>query len=157
MISETLQRDLARALKKQETVRLSVLRMAQAAIHNQEIAKRTRLSKEGKSFEPLSEEEVVEVLAGEAKKRREAILEFEKAGRADLVANEKAELGILETYLPPQLSREEIQPLIDEALKAVGAENEKDLGKMMGYLAPKLKGKAEMGAVREMILDSLKQ
>ncbi|MBI1974953.1 MAG: GatB/YqeY domain-containing protein, partial [Parcubacteria group bacterium] len=91
----------------------------------------------------------------EAKKRREAIEGFEKGGRIDLVEKERKELGILETYLPLQLSDEEIQKEIDGAVKAVGASSTKDVGKVMAYLGARLKGKADMGLVSKKVASKL--
>ncbi|MEK0366298.1 MAG: GatB/YqeY domain-containing protein, partial [Nitrosopumilus sp.] len=90
----------------------------------------------------LTDEEIVEVISFEAKKGKEAILEFKKGERQDLVGKEKKELEILQKYLPEQLSEEEIKKLVKEAIKKVGAQEIKDTGKVMAEMMPQVKGKA---------------
>jgi hypothetical protein len=142
-------------MKAGEGLRVSVLRMLSAAIHNREIAKRTKLAKETKPVEPLSEEEVLEAVMAEAKKRLEAIEGFDRGGRGDMVAKEKQELSMLQEYMPVQLSREEMVKEIDSAIAAIGALGHKDMGKAMGLLSSKLKGRADMGQISRILSQKL--
>ncbi|GAH84058.1 unnamed protein product, partial [marine sediment metagenome] len=91
----------------------------------------------------LTDEEVIEVISSEVKKRKEAILEFEKGERKDLVEKEKKETEVLKKYLPEQLSEQEIKKLVKVAIETVEAQNLKDMGKVMAELIPQVKGKAE--------------
>lgn len=152
---EKINDDLKAAMRDNDPLQLSVLRLLSAAIHNKEIEKRTRLSKEGKPPEPLTEEEVLAVVMSEAKKRREAIDSFEKGGRQELAEKERKELEILQGYLPEQLSREAVAKAVEEAIGSTGASGPKDVGKVMGYLSPKLKGKADMTRVSKLVADKL--
>lgn len=140
--------DAARsALKNQEPELLSTLRMLLAAIHNKEIEKRTKLAKGGatgdleKSSE-LSDGEVLEVIRSESKKRREAMLEYEKAGRKESAEKEARELKILEKYLPQELGDEEMEKMVREVIAQIGPVSEKDFGRVMGEAMKKLKGQA---------------
>lgn len=149
-VKEKIKNDLVRAIKTGDSLKLSVLRMVSAAIRNKEIEKRTKLFKGGKiltdEFEKqshLNDEEVLEVLAAETKKRKEAALEYEKGGRQELVEKEKAELEILKQYLPEELSDEELKKMAMEAVKESGAQTHKDFGKVMSVLMPKIKGRAD--------------
>lgn len=152
---EKINDDLKQILKSGDSLRISVLRMLSAAIHNREIEKRTKLAKENKPPEPLTDDEVLEVVASEAKKRREAIEGFEKGGRQELAEKERKELEILQGYLPEQLSREAIAKAVEEAIGSTGASGAKDIGNVMGYLSPKLKGKADMTRVSKLVADKL--
>lgn len=152
---EKINDDFKQILKSGDSLRISVLRMLSAAIHNREIEKRTKLAKENKPPEPLTDDEVLEVVASEAKKRREAIEGFEKGGRQELAEKERKELEILQGYLPEQLSREAIAKAVEEAIGSTGASGPKDVGKVMGYLSPKLKGKADMTRVSKLVADKL--
>lgn len=140
--------DAARsALKNQESELLSTLRMLLSAIHNREIDKRTKLSKSGvtEDLEKLSElndEEVIEVVRSESKKRREAVAEYEKAGRKESAAREAQELKILEKYLPQELGDEEIEKIVREVITQIGPVSEKDFGRVMGEVMKKFKGRA---------------
>jgi hypothetical protein len=99
----------------------------------------------------LKDEEVIEVLSKQTKQRKESIEGFEKGGRADLVAKEKAELALIEKYLPAALGEEELAKLIVETIQATGAAGPKDMGKVMGALTPKIRGRADMGKVSGMV------
>lgn len=164
MLKEKIQEDLRKALKEKKEVELSVLRMLRAALHNKTIEKRTRLWKEKpelkveelkKQSELMTDEEVIEVILTEIKKKKEAILEFEKGERTDLVNKEKTELEILQKYLPEQLSEEEIKKLAKKIIKEVEAKDIKDLGKVMSQLMPKLKGRAEGRLVSKIVKELL--
>ncbi len=157
---EKINQDLRKALKGKNELEVLVLRGLNAAIHNKEIEKRTKLSKEEKDIEKLkeesklTEEEFIEVISTEAKKRKEAIEEFRKGDRNDLVEKEEKELEILKRYLPEQMSEEQIKEEAKKAIEEVGAIGPKDTGKVMSVLMPRLKGKAE-GAVASKIVGEL--
>jgi uncharacterized protein YqeY len=125
--------DLKAALKASDTLRLSVLRLAKAAVKNQQIEK----SRE------LSDEEIVSVLSTMAKQRRESIEQFERGGREDLAEKERQELSIIQSYMPAQLSHEEIEALIVRAIQESSARSEADMGKVMKLLMPRIKGMAD--------------
>lgn len=161
-LQEKINKDLKQAQQERNELLLLVLRGLNAAIHNKEIEKRTKLSKEEKDIEKLkeesklTEEEIMDVLLGEAKKRREAIEEFKKGGRDDLVKKEEKELEILKKYLPGQMNEEEIKEEAKKVIEEVGAVGPQDTGKVMGALMPKLKGRAEGGVVSKIVSDLLK-
>lgn len=156
-LKEKIQKALNEAVKKKEELESTVLRMVSAAILNKEKEKRLKLVKEGLTEKQLAEksqlidEEVVEVISFEAKKRKEAILEFKKGERKDLAEKEKKELDILEKYLPKQLSEKELQELVKEAVEKVGAKEIKDMGKVMQELMPKVKGRADGVLVSKIV------
>lgn len=146
-LKDRLVADMKEAMKAKEEgkLRLSVIRMARAAIKNVEIDKKRE----------LSEEEVIEVLAREVKMRRDSIEEYIKASRQDVVEQLNQEIGILMAYLPEQLSETEIRRLVEEALQATGAQGPKEMGKVMGYLMPKVKGKADGKLVNQLVKEAL--
>jgi uncharacterized protein YqeY len=162
-LKEKIQEDLKEALKEKKEAEVLTLRMLNAAIVNKEKEKRYKTSKEKAELKEeelekesqLNDEEVFEAIYSEAKKRKEAIFEFGKGGREDLVKKEKKELEILEKYLPEQLSEEEIKKLVSEVIAKVGAKEMKDMGKVMVELLPKTKGKAEGGLVSRIIKEQL--
>lgn len=163
MLKEKIKNDLIQALKEKKEIEISTLRLLSAAIFNKEKEKRYKISQEkpeasGEELEresQLTDEEVIEVISSEVKKRREAILQFEKGKREDLLEKEKKEIEILERYLPEQLSEEEIKKLAKEIIKKVGAKEPKDIGKVMGELMPKVKGKAEGSLVSKIVKELL--
>lgn len=140
-LKDRLRTDLTAAIKARDELRSSTLRMVLTAITNAEVA--------GKEAKELSDEDVVTVLSSEAKKRREAAEAFDNAGRTDSAAKERAEAGVLADYLPAQLSAEEIAALVSEAIAELGVAGEgmRAMGRVMGALQPKVKGKADGGAV----------
>lgn len=142
---EKTRRDLTSAMKADERVRVSTLRMLLAALHNEEI----ELGRE------LRDEDVGRIVRREAKQRQESIREFHRGGREDLVRNEEAELVILREYMPKMMEEEEIEKYADEAIAEVGASEPKDLGRAMAVLMPKLAGKAEGGAVNRIVREKL--
>lgn len=162
-LKEKIQKDFKEALKEKRKLEISTLRMLNAAISNKETKKRTKIWKEkpeskvedlGKESQ-LTDEEIVEVVFSEVKKRKEAIAGFEKGKRMDLAEKERREMEILKRYLPKQLSEEEIRKLAKETIKEIGAESMKDLGKVMGNLMPKVKGKAEGSLVSKIVKELL--
>ncbi len=145
-LKEKLQEDLKTAMKNKDTVRLSVIRLAKAAVMNLEIARGHQ----------LNDEEVIEVLAKEVKQRNDSLVEFEKAGRKDLVENLQKEIQIVQEYLPAQLSEAEVRKLIEEVIAEVSAYSKKDMSKVMPVLMPKIKGRAD-GKLVNQIVNSLLQ
>ncbi len=145
-LKEQLQEDLKTAMKNKDTLRLSVIRLVKAAVMNLEIARGHQ----------LSDEEVIEVLAKEAKQRNDSIVEFEKAGRKDLVETLQKEIQIVQEYLPAQLSEAELRKIIEEVITGVGASSKKDMNKVMPVLMPKVKGRAD-GKLVNQIVNSLLQ
>jgi len=164
MLKEEIKQNFKKAFKEKKEIEVSVLRMLSAAILNKEKEKRYKLSKEKPELtegelekeSQLTDEEVIEVISSEVKKRKEAIIAFEKGERTDLVEKEKKELDILKKYLPEQLSEEEIKKLAREAIKKVGAKEIKDMGRAMAQLMPKLKGRAQGSEVSNIVKGLLK-
>lgn len=142
-LKDRLTEDMKEAMKAREAgkLKLSVIRMARAAIKNQEIDK-------GKE---LSDDEVILVLSREAKLRRDSIGEYEKAGRIETVETLNEEIRILMEYLPKQLTEEEIITLVKNAVKDTGAQSAQDMGKVMGKIMPETKGKADGKLVNEIV------
>ncbi|HID44157.1 MAG TPA: GatB/YqeY domain-containing protein [Chromatiaceae bacterium] len=137
--------DMKAAMKGGDKPRLGVIRLILAAIKQIEVDERTE----------LDDTRVLSVLDKMVKQRRDSITQYENAGRTELADQEKFEIGIIQDYLPQQLSEEEIAALIDEAMQATGASSMKDMGKLMGILKPKLQGRADMGAVSAQIKQKL--
>ncbi|MDA8233713.1 MAG: GatB/YqeY domain-containing protein [Clostridia bacterium] len=146
-LKDQLVEDMKAAMKDKEAgkLRLSVIRMVRAAIKNAEIDKK-------KEF---NDEEVIEVLVREAKQRRDAIEEYRKAGREDIVEQLQEEIKVLLHYLPEQMSAEEITALVHEIITRVGARDQKDMGKVMGALMPKVKGRADGKLVNQIVKEAL--
>ena len=138
---EKLTADLKDAMRARDTLRKRVLRLALASIKNAEIAKQAE----------LSEAEVVKVLQKEVKERRDTIEGAQKAGRDDLVAEAEAEIAVLETYLPQQLSEAELEALVRETIAEVGATSMREMGKVMSAVMPKVQGRADGKAVSQMV------
>ncbi len=160
-LKEKIQEDLKKAIKGgKETERL-VLRGVLASLQLKEKEKRYSFSKENLSEEELSEkasladQETIEIISSEMKKRRESIEGYKKGNREDLAKQEEIEMEILKSYLPEQLSDEELEKIIKEAVESAGAETLKDMGKVMAEVMPKVKGKAEgqrvSSAVKEIL------
>lgn len=139
MLKEKLEADLTAALKSHDEVRKRTLRMALAAVTNEE--------KAGKSERTLSDDEIVKVLTREAKKRREAAEAFDKGGRAEQADAEREEGAVLEEYLPQQLADEELAELVRAAIAESGAEGPRAMGAVMKIVNPKVAGRAEGGRV----------
>ena len=132
-------------MRSGEALRRDTLRMAENAIYNAE--KRDRRA--------YSDDEVAVVIGREVKTRRESIEAFEKGGRADLADKEAAEIEILQGFLPEQLSDDEISSLVGEAIAATGASSPRDMGKVMGWLSPKTRGRADGRRVSELVTRAL--
>jgi len=144
-LMEQLNEDMKQAMKNQEKLKLSVIRMVRAAVKNAEIDQR----------KTLNDEEVLMVLSRELKQRRESLQEFEKAGRQDLVEVLQQEISILTSYLPEQLTEEELEKIVTETIAEVGAKTKAELGKVMAQLMPKVKGKADGKLVNQLVQKAL--
>lgn len=138
---ETIEAGMVLAAKTKDKVRLSALRMLKSGLHNREID----LKRE------LSEGEFLQLLSAMVKQRRDSIEQFAKGGRTDLVEKEEAELQVIEEFLPAQLSAADLDAAIAEAIREVGAEGVRDMGKVMKVLMPKVTGRADGKAVGEKV------
>lgn len=136
-----MQSEITAAMRSGDALRRDTLRMAESAIYNGE--KRDRRE--------YSDDEVAAVLAREVKTRRESVEAFRKGAREDLAAKEEAEIAILSAFLPEQLSEAQISTLVAEAIAATGAATPKDMGKVMGWLAPKTRGRADGRIVSQLV------
>ncbi|MFO7996364.1 MAG: GatB/YqeY domain-containing protein [Dehalococcoidia bacterium] len=144
-LKDSIQEALKKALKRQQRTEVSTLRLLLSEIKNAEIAQQ----------KPADDNKVLDVIAREAKRRRESIEAFKQGNRGDLVAQEEAELAILMGYLPEQMSREEIKAVARQVVDAVGAKGPSDRGKVMSQLMPQLKGKADGKEVSEIVSELL--
>jgi uncharacterized protein YqeY len=144
-LKERITEDMKTAMRAGEKERLGTIRLVLAAIKQREVDERIT----------LDDTQVLVALEKMIKQRKESITQFESGGRADLVAKEKAELAVLQAYLPEQMSDAEIDALIAEAVAASGATSIKDMGKVMGLVKAKAQGKADMGAVSARIKQKL--
>lgn len=140
-----LQQDMKEALKNHDKIRLQTIRMVLAAIKNAEIEK----------MHPLSDEEVAAVIQREIKMRREALEQFNRGGREDLVRQTEEEIRILEDYLPKQLDDEELKQIIRETIAEVGAQSAKEMGKVMAALMPKIRGRADGKKANSLVKELL--
>ncbi|MCC7209004.1 MAG: GatB/YqeY domain-containing protein [Anaerolineae bacterium] len=138
---ERLQEDLKTAMKANEPARRDTLRLIQAAIRQVEVDKRIT----------MNDDQVYDLLSTEAKKRRDSIAEAQKAGRGDIVEKEQAELALIESYLPQQLSRDELEAEVRQAIAEAGATSAKDMGKVMKVLMPRVKNRADGKLVNDVV------
>jgi uncharacterized protein YqeY len=134
-LKDQLRTDLTDAMRHRDQVRVRTIRMALTAITNEEVA--------GNAARDLSNDEIVKVLTREAKKRREAAEAFDGAGRVDQAAAERAEGEVLATYLPAQLSDEELTKIIDDAIASTGASEVRAMGQVMKVVTPQIAGRAD--------------
>ena len=144
-LKERLTEDMKSAMKGAEKQRLSTIRMAQAAIKQREVDERIT----------LDDAQVLAVLEKMIKQRKESIVQFEQGGRADLAAQERAEIELLQTYMPAQLSPADLDTLIRDAIAATGAVSVKEMGKVMAIVKSKAAGREDMGAVSARIKAAL--
>jgi hypothetical protein len=144
---QKLDDDLKVALKKSDRLKVSVLRMAKAALKNRQIDKRAE----------LSEEDILSVISTLSKQRRESIEHFSRGGREDLAEKERQELAILQSYLPEQLTPEELDRIIIEMIKESSAEGIKDMGKVMRLVMPRVKSAADGKIVNQRVKDLLER
>ncbi|EEL49214.1 hypothetical protein CON65_03990 [Bacillus pseudomycoides] len=137
--------DMKQAMKNKQKEKLTVIRMVKAALQNEGI----------KLQHTLTEEEELTVLAREVKQHKDSLLEFKKAGRDDLVDKLQREIQILNTYLPEQLTEEELANVIKQVIADVGAASKADMGKVMSAVMPKVKGKADGSQVNKLVAQLL--
>ena len=145
MLREKIADEMRAAMKAREQARVGTLRMLMTAIKNTEVEK----------LHELSDDEVLDVIGREAKRRRESLDAFSKGGRADLVEKETAELNVLEAYLPDKLSDEELAALVDQAVAETGASSPKQMGEVMKALMPKIRGRADGAQVSALVRSKL--
>lgn len=148
MLKQQLQEQLKEAMKAKDELKLSVIRMLLSAITYYEI------EKGGAGYE-ASDEDVITVIGKQVKQRKDSIEQFTNAGRTELADKEKKEMEILETYLPAQMSEDEIRILVVDAIKQTGATSPQDMGKVMGALMPQTKGKADGSVVSRIVKEEL--
>lgn len=139
-LKETLMADLKLAMKDKDTIRKNTVQMVRSAVLQYEKDNKTTLDDDG----------VVDVIAKELKQRRDSLPEFEKSGREDLIENLKKEMEVLMSYLPEQLSEDELAAIIKEAIEQTGACSVKDMGKIMGIVGAKTKGRADAKMIGTM-------
>jgi len=144
-LSERLNQDMKQAMKNQDKFKLSVIRMIRSSVKNLEIDQRRS----------LDDSEVLEVLSRELKQRKDSLLEFEKAGRDDLVADLTKEIAIISEYLPKQLEEDELKDIVDQTVAETGASSKADMGKVMAALMPKVKGRADGKLVNQLVQQRL--
>ena len=148
-LKEQLQQDMRKAAKERDSLALSALRMAVAAIQNREIDAVTR--KEMPSGGVLPDEAIFKLIVTMVKQRREAIELYVKGNRPELAAKEEGEIAVLERYLPKALSAAEVEALVREAIAETGAKAASDMGRVMKALMPKVAGRADGKAVNEAV------
>lgn len=132
-LKEKLAQDLKSSMKNKENVRKNTVQLIRTAVLQVEKDKKIT----------LEDEDILELIAKQLKQRKDALPEYEKSGREDLISQLKQEMEVLMEYLPKQLSEEELRPIVEEAVKAVGAASMKDMGKVMSAVMPKVKGRAD--------------
>ena len=144
-LRERLHDDTIAAMRSGDALRRDVLRMAQDAMYKTEKAKKVT----------LAEDEVLGIITKEVKTRRESVEAFRNGGREDLAAKEEAEIAILSGYLPQQLTDDELRALVAEAVAATGAASPRDMGKVMGALSPKIRGRADGKVAAGLVAQAL--
>jgi uncharacterized protein YqeY len=144
-LDEKLGEDLKTSMKAKDALKTGVLRLLKTRVKEASVAKR----------DTLSDDEIYKVIISEAKKRKEAIELFEQGGRGDLAAREKQEIEVLESYLPPKLTDEELKTIVAEAITEADAKDPRDLGKVMKVLMPKVTGRSDGSKVSRMVKDLL--
>jgi hypothetical protein len=133
------------AMRTKDKFRLSVIRMLRAAVKNAEIERKKQ----------LDDREIEDILSRELKQRKDALAEFEKAGRQDLVDQTNAEIAVISGYLPEPLSEAQIAELVEQAIRETGASGRADMGKVMAVLMPKVKGRADGKTVNRIVQERL--
>ncbi len=157
MLKDKINEDFKAAFKEKKEGEVSVLKMLKAAVLNKEKEKQFQLGKAGEDAAQaaLTDDDVIAVVSAEVKKLRDAIALFEQGGRADLAAQNKKEIEVLMRYLPAQLGEDEIKKIVAGAIAQAGAATVKDMGKVMGILMPKIKGRADSGLVGKLVKEAL--
>ena len=140
-LKEKLAEDLKDAMKNKDVVRKNVVQMVRAGVLQVEKDNKVTLDDEG----------IIEVIAKQLKQRRDSLPDYEKSGREDLIATLKAEMDVLMKYLPKQLSKEELEVIVKDAVAETGASSMKDMGKIMATVMPKVKGRADGKMINEIV------
>ncbi|MBR3281200.1 MAG: GatB/YqeY domain-containing protein [Clostridia bacterium] len=144
-LKEKLMEDLKESMKNHDEVKKNTITMIRAAVKQIEVDKRVE----------LEDNDIIDIISKEAKKRKDALSEFEKAGREDLIAQTNEELAIIKEYLPEELSTEELTKIIEETIAEVGAETMKDMGKVMQAVKTKTAGRADGKTINEIVKSKL--
>lgn len=147
-LKTALQNDLICAMKEKDTVKTSAIRMLKAAMMKWEVA--------GTAKKEATDEVMVDLVGKEIKQRKDSIEQFRKGGREDLAVKEEAEIKVLEKYLPEQMSENEVQSIVQAAVTEISAQGKADMGRVMGIVMPKVKGKADGTLVRRMVEEAMK-
>lgn len=161
MLKDELQKEMTEALKSGNQLKRLVLGTLMTAVKNKELAKRTQIGKitndtrELEQKSQLSNDEILEVIVGEVKKRKDSIEQFSVGGRKDLADKEKAEMEILLAYLPEQLSEEKIKHEVQLVIEELGVTSPREMGKVIGAVMAKLKGRADGGTVSKIAKEIL--
>jgi len=140
-LQEKLMEDLKASMKSKEKVRKNVVTLVRAAIKQREVDERIE----------LDDTDIIDIIAKQIKQKKDSIKDFEKGNRQDLVDLTNEEIKILLDYLPPQLSNEELDSIVKDAIEQTGAQTKKDLGKLMALIMPKVKGKADGTQVNQIV------
>ena len=144
-LRERLQDDTTAAMRSGDALRRDTLRMVQNAVYNIEKAKRIT----------LTDDDIVAVITRETKTRRESVEAFRRGGREDLAAKEEAEIAILAEYLPEPLTEDDVRALVDQGITETGATSARDLGKVMGWLSPRIRGRADGKVASGLVAQAL--
>lgn len=144
-MKEQIQKDMILAMKEHDKKKLDVIKLLKAAIQMEEINNKKE----------LTDDEIMNIIVKQVKMRKDAISDFEKAGRMDLIDSYNNEINVLNSYLPKQLTDEEIINIIDAAFNLIKPTSSSDMGKIMKEISPKLKARADMGYVSKIIKDKL--
>ena len=144
-LKDQITEDMKAAMRAKDSERLGTIRMLTAAIKQREVDERIT----------LDDAQVIAVIEKMLKQRKDSLSQYEAAGRADLAAVERYEMGVLQDYLPAQLSEAEIDAIIDASVAEAGASGPKDMGKVIGLVRPKVAGRADMGALSERVKQKL--
>ena len=163
MLKQQIQNSIKGAMKAGDQVLVGTLRMVMAVIATKEKEKRYKISKDKPELKEeelvkeseLADEQIVEVISSEIKKRKDAIVLYQQGNRPELAEKEQKEIEILIKYLPEQLSGEELKKLVEESITTTGAKEMRDMGKVMADLNPKIKGKADGGEVSKLVKELL--
>ena len=147
MLKEKLQNDMKEAMKAGDALRRMVLSLVLSAVKNKEIEKRSE----------LTDEEIIDAISSEVKKRKESIESYEKGGREELAQKERDELNVLMEYMPEQMSEDEIRTEAKKAIAETGAKEIKEMGKVLGVLMPNLKGRADGQTVSRIVKEELQK
>lgn len=140
-LKQQINDDIKDAMRSKDSARLTTLRLITAAIKQKEVDERIE----------VDDTQVIAIIDKMARQHKDSIEQYQNAGRTDLVEKEQSELAIVESYLPAQLSEDEVKTLVENAIKSTGAESIKDMGKVMGILKPDLQGRTDMGKVSGIV------